>query len=317
MQIGKWNCTGLFLIKDFVTEDLSVNKDIEYLSQSSFTSFRMGRLGGMDSRAIGIFDSGFGGLTIVRALVDLVPNESLVYLGDSARYPYGSRPSSEVISFSHQIAQYLVSAYDIKMMIVACNTASAVALDSLTQRFRVPVVGVIGPGARSAIRASQSGRLGVIGTVGTIASGAYQNAIGSIDPSIELTCAACPGFVEFVEAGETDSEQVMVLAARLLHPVSSAKVDTLLLGCTHYPFLARTIQNVVGRDVVLVSSAEETAFEVKEILEKTSLSAPIEAKGEYLFLTTGDPERFQELGHRLLGPELNGAKKVDLTGDKR
>ena len=170
------------------------------------------------------------------------------------------------------------------MLIVACNTASAAALDSLTERFEVPVVGVIGPGARSAIRASQSGRLGVIGTVGTIASGAYQNAIANIDPSIELTCAACPGFVEFVEAGETDSEQVMVLASRLLHPVSSAKVDTLLLGCTHYPFLARTIQDVVGRDVVLVSSAEETAFDVKEILAKTSLSAPIEAKGEYLQL---------------------------------
>lgn len=269
----------------------------------------------MDSRSIGIFDSGFGGLTIVRALVDLVPNESLVYFGDSARYPYGPRPASEVIEFSHQIATYLTTQYDIKMLIIACNTASAVALESLRKEFTIPVVGVIGAGARSAITASQSGRLGVIGTVGTIASGAYQTMIQGLDSGVQLTCAACPGLVEFVEAGETDSEQVRVLASRLLNPIQLAKVDTLLLGCTHYPFLARVIQDVVGRDVVLVSSAEETAFEVREILSNSSLSAPEDVTGRYTFLSSGDPERFKELGHRLLGPELKDAIEVRWKGN--
>lgn len=273
------------------------------------------RLGNVDSRPIGIFDSGFGGLTIVRALVDLVPHEPLVYFGDSARYPYGPRPAAEVSSFSHEIVEFLIERFDVKMIIVACNTASAVALQSLKARFSVPIVGVIGPGARSAIAASQSGRLGVIGTVGTVASGAYQREIGELDCSVELTCAACPGLVEFVEAGETDSEQVRVLASRLLHPIQVAKVDTLLLGCTHYPFLARIIQDVVGRDVVLVSSAEETAFEVRSILSNSDLAAPSENGGQYTFLSSGDPERFKELGHRLLGPELQEAEQVFLKGN--
>lgn len=248
----------------------------------------------------------------MRALVDLVPNESLVYFGDSARYPYGPRPAAEVSVFSHQIADYLVTNYDVKMLIVACNTASAVALESLREQFRIPVVGVIGAGARSAVRASGSGRLGVIGTVGTIASGAYQKEIGGLDAEIELTCAACPGFVEFVEAGETDSEQLRVLASRLLHPIENASVDTLLLGCTHYPFLARVIQDVVGRDVLLVSSAEETAFEVKELLSHSMLCAPDDMVGRYAFLSSGDPDHFKWLGHRLLGPELEEAVQVQL-----
>lgn len=269
----------------------------------------------MDPRPIGIFDSGFGGLTIVRALVDLVPNESLVYLGDSARYPYGPRNASEVVTFSLEIAEHLIEAYDVKLLIVACNTASSVALESLRARFSRPILGVIAPGARSAVAASPSGRLGVIGTVGTVASGAYQREVEGLDPTVELTCAACPGLVEFVEAGETDSEQVRVLAARLLFPVTAAKVDTLLLGCTHYPFLARVIQDVVGRDVVLISSAEETAFEVKELLSMSGLSAPSQQAGIYTFLSSGDPERFKELGHRLLGPELEDARQVLWKGN--
>ncbi len=268
----------------------------------------------MDPRPIGIFDSGFGGLSIVRALVDLVPNESLVYLGDSARYPYGPRRPEEIVRFSHQIAEYLISIYNVKMLIVACNTASSVALDSLRAKFTLPIVGVIGAGARSAVAASQAGRLGVIGTVGTIASGAYQKEVAGLDPTIDLTCAACPGLVEFVEAGETDSEQVRVLAARLLYPITAAKVDTLLLGCTHYPFLARVIQDVVGRDVVLISSAEETAFEVRELLSTSGVSAPEGSAGNYVFLSSGDPERFKELGHRFLGPELEDAKQVVWKG---
>src|SRR5258708_6358544 len=219
----------------------------------------------LDERPIGVFDSGLGGLTVVRALLDLVPEERIIYFGDTGRFPYGPKPAGEVLKYSTEIADILIGR-DVKMIVIACNSASAAALDHLRDYVRVPVTGVIEPGVRAARRATLSGRVGVIGTVGTIASGAYQGAAAAIDSSLELTCAACPGFVEFVEAGDVDSDQVHVLAERLLAPIKAAKVDTLVLGCTHYPLLARTIADVMGPDVVLVSSAEETAFEVRELV---------------------------------------------------
>ncbi|HET6810432.1 MAG TPA: glutamate racemase [Acidimicrobiales bacterium] len=259
----------------------------------------------MDDRPIGMFDSGFGGLTVARALIDLLPDEDLVYIGDTGRYPYGPRPLEQVTEFSRQLAASLVENHDVKMIIVACNTAGAAALDLLRFELEVPVVGVIEPGIRAAVRATRNGRVGVIGTVGTVASGAYQRAVAAMRTGVELTCAATPGFVEFVERGETDSEQVHVLAERLLHPVRQANVDTLLLGCTHYPFLARTIGDVMGRDVVLVSSADETAFEVSAILTRTGLGRRTAGKGVHRFVSSGDVEVFRDLGRRLLGPELD------------
>lgn len=260
----------------------------------------------MDDRPVGMFDSGFGGLTVARAVIDLLPAEDLVYVGDTGRYPYGPRPLHEVREFARQITTTLVEDYDVKLVVVACNTASAAALDDLRFEFDVPIVGVIAPGARAAVSVTVNGRVGVIGTVGTIASGAYQREVAALrpSPSVQLTCAACPGFVEFVERGETDSEQVHVLAERLLAPVRQARVDTLLLGCTHYPFLARTIADVMGRDVVLVSSADETAFEVSAILERTGLGRRLAAKGEHTWISSGDVSAFRRLGRRLLGPEL-------------
>lgn len=252
---------------------------------------------------IGMFDSGFGGLTVARAVIDLLPGEDLVYFGDTSRYPYGPRPLGEVREFSHQIAQYLVEHYSIGILVVACNTASAAALESLSESLAIPVVGVIQPGLRAALEVSESGRVGVVGTVTTIASGAYQRAAIELGNS-ELLCAACPGFVEFVERGNIDSDQVSVLAERLLAPVIAAKVDTLLLGCTHYPYLSRTIGEVMGRDVVLVSSADETAFEVRRILGDRS-GAKI---GSHSFVSSGDPAWFVELGRRMLGPELRGVE---------
>jgi glutamate racemase len=258
----------------------------------------------VDDRPIGMFDSGFGGLTVVRALIDLLPAEDVVYFGDTGRYPYGPRPLDEVRDFARQITALLVDEHDVKMVVVACNTASAAALDLLRFEFDVPIVGVIDPGVRSAIAATRNKRVGVIGTVGTIGSGAYQRSMTSHRAGVELTCAACPGFVEFVERGETGSEQVHVLAERLLAPVIDAGVDTLLLGCTHYPFLARTIGDVMGRDVVLVSSADETAFEVRGILEETGLGRRTAAKGVHRFISSGDAAWFRSLGGRLLGVEL-------------
>jgi len=262
----------------------------------------------VDDRPIGMFDSGFGGLTVARALIDLLPGEDLVYFGDTARYPYGPRPLDQVRDFALQVTRLLVERHDVKMVVVACNTAAAAALELLRFECEVPVVSVVDPGARALVRATQSGKVGVIGTVGTIGSGAYQRAVRATRAPVELSCAACPGFVEFVERGETDSEQVHVLAERLLAPLVDAQIDALLLGCTHYPFLARTIGDVMGRAVVLVSSADETAFEVRSILADTGLGRRSAAKGAHRFVSSGDVAWFRALGSRLLGPELDGVE---------
>ncbi len=259
----------------------------------------------MDDRPIGMFDSGFGGLTVARALIDLLPNEDLVYVGDTGRYPYGPRSLDQVRDFSREITRLLVERHGVKLVVVACNTASAAALELMQFEFDVPIVGVINPGVRAAIAVTRNGRIGVIGTVGTIGSGAYQRAVRAHSREIALACAACPGFVEFVERGETDSDQVHVLAERLLAPIRDAGVDTLLLGCTHYPFLARTLADVMGREVVLVSSADETAFEVHNLLEATGLVRRSASKGQHRFVSTGDVAWFRDLGRRLLGPELD------------
>ena len=270
-----------------------------------------------DARPIGMFDSGFGGLTVARAAIDLLPDERLVYVGDTGRYPYGPRDLGEVRGFARQISRYLIGEHDVKTIVVACNTASAAALSELHAELSVPVIDVIEPGVRSLIAATRTGRVGVIGTVGTIGSGAYQRAVEATRAGVELTCAACPGFVEFVERGDTASDQVHVLAERLLAPVRDAKVDTLLFGCTHYPYLARTISDVMGRDVVLVSSADETAFEVRRMLSGTELEAPRpagrddgRAGSRHRFFSSGDTAWFSTLGGRLFGPELAHAEPV-------
>lgn len=261
-------------------------------------------------RPIGIFDSGFGGLTVARAIMDVLPGEDIVYFGDTGRYPYGPRPLDEVREFARQITATLVDEHDVKAVVVACNTAAAAALGELEQEVDVPVMGVIRPGARSLVDVTETGRIGVIGTVGTIASGAYQETItGMAGDAVELTCSACPGFVEFVERGEFTGDQITVLAERLLAPVIDAKVDSLLLGCTHYPYLARTIGEVMGDDVVLVSSADETAFALAEALAALGLTAPESADPpRRRFLSSGDVSWFADLGRRLLGPELSSAE---------
>jgi glutamate racemase len=260
--------------------------------------------GNLVDRPIAMFDSGFGGLTVARAVIDLLPAENLVYFGDTARYPFGSRPGDEVRRYAHQITDWLVANHDPKLIVVACNTATAVALPELEAEFDVSIIGVIEPGVRSLLDVTVSGRIGVIGTVGTVSSGAYQEVVASLEPDADLTCAACPGFVEFVERGDTSSEQVRVLAQRLLAPLKEAKVDSLLLGCTHYPFLARTIGAVMGRDVVLVSSADETAFEVERSLVGSGTQRE-GSSGIHRFVSTGDVDWFARMGRRLLGPELD------------
>jgi glutamate racemase len=257
-----------------------------------------------------MFDSGFGGLTVARAVIDLLPDEDVVYIGDTGRYPYGPRPLDEVRGFAHEITKYLLDEHAVKLLVIACNNAAAAALEDLQSTVAVPVIGVIEPGVRSLISATRSGRVGVIATAGTVASGAYQRAVAAVSADVELTCAACPGFVEFVERGDTDSDQVHVLAERLLAPVCAADVDTLLLGCTHYPYLARTISDVMGRDVVLVSSADETAFDVRQRLLGSDLAAPAGRDASHRFYSSGDPVSFSAVGGRLFGPELAHAGTV-------
>lgn len=257
---------------------------------------------------IGMFDSGFGGLTVARAVIDLLPHEDLVYIGDTGRYPYGNKPADEVRGYARELAWSLVNDFGVKLIVVACNTAASVALVELEREMPVPVVGVVEPGARALVRVTHNDKVGVIGTVGTIASGAYVQAIRDTGARVQLTSAACPGFVEFVERDQTSGDEVMVLAERLLAPVRNAGVDSLLLGCTHYPFLSRVIGEVMGPNVVLVSSADETAFAVKNVLEDRSL-ARSNGEGTHRFLSSGDVTWFADLGRRLLGPELDRAEQ--------
>ena len=235
-----------------------------------------------------------------------MPQENLVYIGDTGRYPYGNKPADEVRGYAKELAWSLVREYGAKMIVVACNTAASVALDELVDELPVPVIGVIDPGARALVRVTRNNKVGVIGTVGTISSGAYVQAIRATGASVALTSAACPGFVEFVERDQTTGDEVMVLAERLLAPVRDAGVDALLLGCTHYPYLSRVISDVMGPEVVLVSSADETAFIVKQELEATQLmrTGADNSTGEHKFLSSGDIAWFAQLGRRLLGPEL-------------
>ncbi len=256
-----------------------------------------------------MFDSGFGGLTVARATIDLLPSEDLVYLGDTARYPYGNRSLDEVRTFSLEIAHFLVDTYGVKVLVVACNTATAAALDDLRAELSIPVLGVIEPGVRAVIDASETGRIGVIGTVGAIGSRAYDEAVASLAPEATVVGCACPGFVEFVERGVTEGPEIEVLAARLLAPIVEAELDALLLGCTHYPYLSRVIGDVVGRGVVLVSSADETAFALSRLLGELQIeNRGSNRPGRQQFVSSGDIRAFTELGSRLLGPELIDAE---------
>jgi glutamate racemase len=261
------------------------------------------------AQPIGMFDSGFGGLTVARAVIDLLPAEHLVYIGDTGRYPYGPRPQEEVRQFARQLAWSLVKQHEVKAVVVACNTASAAALDVLQQELPVLVVDVVEPGARALVTTSRSGKVGVIGTVGAIGSGAYERAVAATGADVELTAAACPGFVEFVERGQTTGDEIMILAERLLAPIKNAGVDALLLGCTHYPYLAWVIGEVMGPEVTLVSSADETAFATRELLKRLDLLRPPsnDTPAEHRFYSSGDISWFADLGGRLLGPELGAA----------
>ncbi len=263
----------------------------------------------MNDAAIGIFDSGVGGLTVARAVIDQLPHEPVRYVGDTARGPYGPRPLAEVRSFSLEIMDRLV-ADGVKALVIACNSASAATLRDARERYDVPVIEVVHPAVRRAVAATRSGRVGVIGTSATITSGAYSDAFAAA-PQVELTSIACPRFVEFVEAGITWGPELIDVANAYLEPMRQADIDTLVLGCTHYPLLTGVISYVMGENVTLVSSAEETAKDVyrtlvaHDLLRDPALPDPV-----HRFTVTGDPAEFQRLGRRFLGPEIGSVEVV-------
>ncbi|TDE97375.1 glutamate racemase [Occultella glacieicola] len=271
----------------------------------------------MNDAPIGIFDSGVGGLTVARAVIDQLPNEATLYIGDTANGPYGPLPIAEVRAHALSVMDDLVRS-GVKMLVIACNSASAAVLRDARERYTigmgVPVVEVIAPAVRRAVATSRTGRVGVIGTRATIASRAYEDAFAAA-PHLSLTTAAAPRFVEFVERGITSGPELLEAARDYLAPVSAADVDTLVLGCTHYPLLTGVIQYVAGDDVSLVSSAEETAKDVYRELVAHDLERTATTPPEHRFLATGDPRGFTNLARRFLGPEVGAESAAEVTGE--
>jgi glutamate racemase len=265
----------------------------------------------MSDAPIGIFDSGVGGLTVARAIIDQLPHESILYIGDTARGPYGPRSLAEVRDFSLETLDFLVGE-GVKALVIACNTASAAMLRDARERYSVPVIEVIQPAVRRAVAATRSGKIGVIGTRATIDSQAYLDAFAAA-PHLSITSAACPLFVEYVERGETSGSEITKIARDYLQPMIDAEIDTLVLGCTHYPLLTGVISYVMGNEVSLVSSAEETAKDLYRVLVEGSLLKQSGNKApDYRFLATGDAAGFESLARRFLGPEVGTVQHQDL-----
>jgi glutamate racemase len=251
---------------------------------------------------IGIFDSGVGGLTVARAIIDQLPGESILYIGDTARGPYGPKSLAQVRSYALEIMDELVKA-GVKAIVIACNTASAAMLRDARERYGIPVIEVIQPAVRRAVSATRSGKVGVIGTVATIESKAYLDAFAAA-PQLQITAKACPLFVEFVESGKTSGDEITKIAQDYLKSMQEADIDTLVLGCTHYPLLTGVISYVMGNDVTLVSSAEETAKDLYRTLVENNLLNSGAAKVSHRFVATADTDRFTALAKRFLGPEV-------------
>ena len=260
---------------------------------------------------IGVFDSGMGGLTVVREMINQLPNESIIYFGDTARVPYGPKSPDTVLRYSREITSFL-KGQGVKALVVACNTATAHALPALRREFDMPIVGVIEPGARAAAAVTKTKRVGVIGTAGTIKSRAYEKEIRKLLPTVEVTAQACALFVPLVEEGWLDSEVTRAVARNYLAPIVSAEVDTLVLGCTHYPLMKTVIGNVVGRNVRLIDSAHETARETGEVLRAHGLENEAPNGARYRFISSDAPDTFLSLGERFLGSPIDRVETLTL-----
>lgn len=260
---------------------------------------------------IGIIDSGVGGLTVAKEIIRQLPNENIVYVGDSARCPYGPRPLEEVKKFTWQMTQYLLK-HNIKMLIIACNTATAAVLEEIKNELDIPVLGVIHPGARAALKMSQSLQIGVIGTIGTVKSQAYDQALRSINKWVRVDSLACPKFVPIVESGEFEGPIVQRVIAETLKPLKDKKIDTLILGCTHYPLLGPVISNYMGNGIKVISSGEETAREASVILHHSGLMNTSNQKADHRFFTTGSRDIFQRIASLWLGENISYVQTIKI-----
>jgi len=254
-------------------------------------------------QAIAILDSGVGGLTVAKEVMRQLPQERVLYFGDTARAPYGPRSKEEVVRFTEQIVDYLLQ-FDPKMIVIACNTATAVAIERIRARVSVPVLGVIAPGARAAIKQTKNGQIGVIGTEGTIRSGAYETALRRIAPYVRVVSLACPAFVPLVERGLFRSEEAVDVVCDALRPLRRETIDTLILGCTHYPFLADRIQACMGKGVALISSADQTARDISTVLYHSGQLASARELPVHRFFCSGDPATFQWIAQEWLGEQI-------------
>ena len=258
---------------------------------------------------IGVFDSGIGGLTVVKALVEELPSESIVYFGDTARVPYGTKSKSTIVKFSLENVEFLLR-FGVKCIVIACNTSSSWALPTLRKYFKVPMIGVIRPGALAAVQQTRNKRIGVIGTTATIKSGAYEGAIKRIDPAINVFSHSCPLFVPLVEEGWLDGAVCRDVAQRYLEPLKRQRIDTLILGCTHYPLLAPTIRKVLGPDVALVDSAKQTVTEVRGVLMGSDALSNGGIRPRYRFFVTDEPSHFNQIAHRFLGQIIGSVERA-------
>ena len=264
----------------------------------------------VQARPIGVFDSGIGGLTVVRALMERLPHENIVYFGDTARVPYGPKSPQVVREYAGQDTDFLVG-HNVKLIVVACNTVSAVALDVVQKHAKVPVIGVITPGAEAAVRATKKKRVGVIGTVGTISSNAYTNAIRQADVSVEVVGQACPLFVPLAEEGWTDHKATELIAKEYLFPLKLQKIDTLVLGCTHYPILKNVIAAVFENGIILIDSGEATAVCVEDLLVERSLKNSSTVRANVQFFVSDIPKKFNEIGERFLGHSMGKVRRAE------
>lgn len=259
---------------------------------------------------IGVFDSGIGGLTVVKALIEDLPSESIIYFGDTARVPYGTKSKSTIVKFSLENVEFLLR-FGVKCIVIACHTSSSWALPTLRKYFKVPIVGVIRPGALAAARQTRNKRIGVIGTNATINSRAYETTIQRIDPAIKVFSQRCPLFVPLVEEGWLNGSISRQVAKKYLAPLTRQRIDTLILGCTHYPLLASTIHQVLGAHVALVDSAKQTAIEVRGVLMGTDALCDRRHPPRYRFFVTDEPQHFTRVGHRFLGHVIGSVERVD------
>ncbi len=263
-------------------------------------------------RPIGVIDSGVGGLTVAREIMRQLPKEQIVYLGDTARCPYGPRPQGEIRQFTWEMTNYLLG-YDMKMLVIACNTATAVALEEIRDALNIPVIGVVHPGARTALKITKNYHIGVIGTIGTVKSGAYEQALKSINSNVIVESLACPKFVPLVESGQFEGEEAKQIVAESLEPLKDRPIDTLILGCTHYPLLSPLIQQYMGEHVKLICSGDETAREVSTILHHSDLLYTGNKRREHIFLTTGSKETFQQIASKWFGHPIEHVETIQLS----